>query len=1363
MFSKSTMNYRVKFSLVIIIFSFSFIIQSLNAKVSLNRSTKNYLTIDIDISDEINIVDRVVDGVTYKKIELLDDKKNLKIQGNFPEVEYLKKTIIFAAPENSNPMAELIYRSSNISLDRNNLMPAQKEILSKQGGIGYYFDYVNPLNGTTVSDQNKKVFEIEKFGHENGLNIYKLNFFPLRINSSNADIITSIGLKVTYNDRGFKREAKKNNKNKPKNFFETNIINLNIASSNRFMAIDKDIKPTFLDNKTRWIKIEIVEPGMYKVTGDELSQLSSNIDLSSINLDFISVYSSAGEDLDLDIYEIDDMFHGAKEITRRVIDLNNNSIFDNEDYILFYATGISGWKREKEIEHFYNKFNSEAIYWIDLGLDLPMNGKGMSDLFEEGLNGSLEVDNFDRFQYRDDRIRLVYSYEIAHWYSYEIYANENKQFNFMLDDISSPTVLIDVFNDPIVRNGTNTNSETIEYVVNSDNSTMLVSSYDTPIHYEIDTDKFNENSSNYFSMKNRNHYGEGYSKYLRSFEIKYKGKIEPSTLNDNNFAFEPEEFGDYKFNLINSNNYDIYDVSDPLNVKFSRYNNTTNNSFTINDSLSLQAGFRYYFVSNIDGSDYLNVPQMDIYDNTNKETLHSLNENIDMVIITPNIFLDYMESAEGGQRLIDAHLSVNDTATFVHGKIKIVSIEDINLEFGRGYQEPTATRNLIKYAHTNWDTKYVLLVGDATYDWRNINNYLDRNLIYPSDFTDSDFIGSDMFYSKLSYGNIKEVAIGRFPVDNLTELSDMIDKTVDYLKNPNYSKVRVTALLVADDERNPDTGSWYIHEYKHITNMERTIVPTFPESYILKKVYLTEYPFELDAASGKYYKPKAAEEVVRTLNQGTSVFLYVGHGAATQIAHEVAFNSAYFEKVNNFNQYFLQMGAACSTGLFDRPDLTGFAEEMIKAKNRGSIGAINNTRSCYSDSNEDFMGSIFSNMFYEKNNKLAVGEAMRLAHNIEGPGNKIIGFMLMGDPAVRIFRDYEEIYNTDSAAVELTTLVLDTLNVSIVDNDTLDLDNINAILDVVISDSERRVAYFNEEQWTDARYDTIRYYLPGNQILSAKSSIVSGDGFSRFVLPKDLLYGNDKGKINLYAYSEDSNIELTGSVSSISIKADTTGLTDETPPKINILFNDFNYKQGDPIPQDPVIIIDIFDENGINASGGIGHSLLMEIDGDETELNNFFNYYLDDYQAGFCSYQIFGLSSGKHTIKASAWDTFNNYNEEVVTFTVSDSNGDDDSSIGNILNYPNPIKDDRGTNFTFTTINQSLIENIKISIFTINGRKINVIDNISPAPTNFQNIYWNGKDFDGDTPGNGVYFYKIEIKYSNGNKVSGIGKLFFAR
>jgi flagellar hook assembly protein FlgD len=117
------------------------------------------------------------------------------------------------------------------------------------------------------------------------------------------------------------------------------------------------------------------------------------------------------------------------------------------------------------------------------------------------------------------------------------------------------------------------------------------------------------------------------------------------------------------------------------------------------------------------------------------------------------------------------------------------------------------------------------------------------------------------------------------------------------------------------------------------------------------------------------------------------------------------------------------------------------------------------------------------------------------------------------------------------------------------------------------------------------------------------------------------------------------------------------------------------------------------------------------------------------------------LEDGEYTLKV----LWRNTNGEIVdsggvqkSFLVSS-----EAKIMDVYNYPNPTKGE--THFTFRLT--QIPEEIKIKIYTIAGRLIREMAFTSSALRyDFNKIYWDGKDQDGDQIANGVYLYKVIMK-----------------
>lgn len=114
------------------------------------------------------------------------------------------------------------------------------------------------------------------------------------------------------------------------------------------------------------------------------------------------------------------------------------------------------------------------------------------------------------------------------------------------------------------------------------------------------------------------------------------------------------------------------------------------------------------------------------------------------------------------------------------------------------------------------------------------------------------------------------------------------------------------------------------------------------------------------------------------------------------------------------------------------------------------------------------------------------------------------------------------------------------------------------------------------------------------------------------------------------------------------------------------------------------------------------------------------------------------LSKGEHNLRIYLKDAYGKIQLQPIVdkyFKVTS-----DMEIQRVYNYPNPFQN--GTYFTF--ILTQVPDAVQIKIYTIAGRLIKEI-NLTSADlsTNFNKIYWDGRDNDGDFIGNGVYIYKI--------------------
>jgi hypothetical protein len=282
----------------------------------------------------------------------------------------------------------------------------------------------------------------------------------------------------------------------------------------------------------------------------------------------------------------------------------------------------------------------------------------------------------------------------------------------------------------------------------------------------------------------------------------------------------------------------------------------------------------------------------------------------------------------------------------------------------------------------------------------------------------------------------------------------------------------------------------------------------------------------------------------------------------------------------------------------------------------------------------------------------------------------------------------------------------------------------------------------------DDESDITGFDLQQNVIYRGKATVASGDFCFEFVVPKDIGYNIDYGKISYYA--ENGVIDATGNFDSINVGGTASSFAeDKEGPEMDIYMNDENFAFGGMTDENPILIVKLSDSSGVNTVGNsIGHDLSLTLDDDpeRINLNNFYEADLDSYQSGALSYPMSDLSNGKHTVNIKAWDVFNNSSEASTEFVVAASAT---IALSHVLNYPNPFTSN--TTFWFEHNRPGELLEVKIQVYTISGKIIKTITTkISSEGFLVNDIIWDGKDEYGDNIGNGVYVYSVEVQSEDG-------------
>ncbi|MFH0882076.1 MAG: type IX secretion system sortase PorU, partial [bacterium] len=723
-------------------------------------------------------------------------------------------------------------------------------------------------------------------------------------------------------------------------------------------------------------------------------------------------------------------------------------------------------------------------------------------------------------------------------------------------------------------------------------------------------------------------------------------------------------------------------------------------------------------------------------------------------------------SGNGAEYLIITHREFFDACApleaFVEQRDTIdvmrVDINNIYQEFAGGLFDPTAIRDFLAWAVSNWQTPptTVLFVGDGDYDYRNIISNADKNWVPPYE---NGTECTDTWYSRFGT-SYPQLVSGRLPVESTSQVNTYLENLISYESNPDYGPWRSRMVLVADDEYE-DVGvvSW---NTTHMIEAETFSREEAPQYMDIRKIYIGTYPTEFDPTTGARRKPKATNDLITAINEGTLVVSFIGHGNAHIWTHESVFVDSRDDKlINAGDRLPIYVAATCNWGYWDRPENLSFPEILV-FRDGGSIGIVTATRKTYVNSNDRFSTAFFAE-FFDRTQPHRLGESLMLAQ-ISTTNSTSLSYHCLGDPNLRPALPNLNVVATTMNPDSLTAFAPAFIGGRIENAvGTPDPSWSGDVLLDVIGGTDTLVYTFHNI-WLDSDHTipkTLSWLKPKGHLFRGLVSADAGEFEANFIVPRDIMLGATGAQVKMYAFNEGG--DGAGAKLQIPISTQVGNLNDGTPPEIEPWFDQKGWTSGGMTTSSPTLYVDLFDTNGINLTGDIGHDIVAVLD-DETEirLTDDFVYNRDSYSRGTVERRLYNLEPGRHTLEVWVWDIANNYARKEITFHVLAMSGT--VVLNNVINWPNPFS--KTTNFTFELSEPA---EVTIKIFTPSGRLVKEIGPLQanagfnyPGGTSSE-LRWNGWDRFGDPIANGVYLYKVVALGENGTRDETIGKLLRIR
>jgi len=1090
----------------------------------------------------------------------------------------------------------------------------------------------------------------------------------------------------------------------------------------------------------KWSKIGAGKQGIYKLTGAQLAGLGFSLPIASNQLQLFG----------FDLSTLNDKVpqfptFGLTENAIKVVDGGDGQI-NTTDYILFYNQGPIYWKYDSVENRVLHKNYSSAdtvFYFLTLG----QNGKriGVQDLSSQNAIPK-EIFN-QHFLFEKDSISLLNSGKTFYGPPMGQGIGKNTQFlfPFTTQGMNTLSELKSIFHLAATTYQENgqfdlfLNDQLIKSTSLSPVSGML---YDDIASEKIDSFLVNAmanwpaKSNLRISFNANNSNSTGWIDYV---EINMKKPI--GFWQDSTVAFSIEE-GLQTGKIANCKIQNI----DPTAIIW----NVTNNQNPQEIKWVIDASGNGYFFQSLDASSsFFGARQSSFETPTllgplNNQNIPVNNKGVDYVIITAPAFMNA------------ANKYLQFQQTQFGRKAIVVNAKELYYDFSGGQATAIAIRNYLKSLQNSAlqngvnAPKYLLLLGIGNFNYHKINleqelptyESVNSNSILSSFSTDDFFAALNTNDDINNYNALQklQLSVGRIPARTPQQVDTIINKLINYQTKNIGGTWENKITWVADD------GDYNLHlqDAESIINHLQTNAPQWDQN----KIYL-DFFTPSNTSSGNTY-PLAFNAIQQSIQDGTLLLNYTGHGNYLRLSEEAVISQIQFDLWKNAEKLPLMVTASCNFAPYDQPGLQAIAWDALMKNSNGIIGLVAANRLVFAYSNKQ-INDLFIQQLLVKNNSgnyNTIGEALQKAKMADWAigGDKVndLKFNLMGDPALNLNlpnyqMNVQKINNKNFIGHDtLLSGIKYTLQGNILKNGLL-LSNYSGHLEMIVYDAAKA-------KKTLANLPTsmsVPILVQENILFKGKASIINGKYAIDFILPVQVV--NPSNPLRIELATLDTNYSANIIIDSIYAKFNPSFNNQDTiGPTIHAFLNDPLFKSGGWAMPNSTLFINLSDSSGIQTSGNIlGHDLTIWVDNDPVPLalNNYFVADIDTYQSGKVQFALPTLSEGMHHIIIKAWDLIGNSSADTLTFEVPKSSS---LIIKNATNYPNPFVEK--TRFSFEINQIGVADQVLFEVFDWSGKLLYNQSNMQTINQNRIYLDWDGSTIPGIRLSPGIYFYKFSVK-----------------
>ena len=1107
-----------------------------------------------------------------------------------------------------------------------------------------------------------------------------------------------------------------------------------------------------------WYKFYVEKTGVFKLSKAFLESLGAN--LNNIDPRTIKIFGNGGSMIPYSnsvFYPFDLQENAIKFIGEE------DGIFNEQDYILFYAEGQTGYNQESNTN--INIYTDKSYYFLNIS---PGNGKRIQPMQQPEGDPNLTIDTFNDYKFHEvDEYNLVKAGR--RWFGDRFDIEPIKIFEFDFPNlVTSSPVQLKVYAAAVSESQTSMQ-------VNLNGSAVETLSF-SPINEDtLATEDWV--STNVSASSNNINVSLEYNNGGNPSALAYLDYISIDALRNLTYAGEQFIFknkdvsqnsGIGQYNISNAGNIsEVWDITDKYNVT-NLVNSESAGTFSFK---SVMGSLRTYVA--LDNSSLfipLKDPNSGVANQNIKGTIFQNEQgqfqDVDYIIIAPQLFVSQAE------RMAEINRVQNNL------NVKVVELDKIYNEFSSGNQDASAIKNLVRYVYENASSpentiKYLCLFGDASFDYKDRisgnTNFVPSWHAYSSFNLTNSFVSDDFFgmmdanEGTMSNSDKLDIAVGRILADSPQRAVELVDKIERYYNEASYGSWRNSFVVISDDVNEP-----WEKIIQQTTNDIADEVTQEKPNVNVTKIHSDAYQQESSAGGDRY--PEVNKAFVNAFEQGALVINYFGHGGEDRLAQERIFSKPDINNLHNVCKLSCFVTVTCEFTRFDNPLRETAGELTFWNVDGGAIGLITTTRKIFVSTGIIFNVTLSQYLFsFASNNFPSMAESLRLTKtdpSISNATQRRLVFFI-GDPAMKLSFPKPNIRLTQLNEVPIaqTTDTIKALSKVKLSGEVTNevgelLSDYNGILSATIYDKDiERQTLGNDGTSENGQRIIMDFKTLGSIIFRGQASVSKGLFEFDFIVPRDISIPVGNGKVSFYSRTDDPLQDNAGANFDILIGGlNENAPEDNTGPTIKLYMNDENFVSGGVTNEEPSLVAILEDENGINTASGIGHDIVAILDNDETNpvvLNNYYETDVDVYTKGKLTYPFRDLEPGLHTLTLKAWDVYNNSSTAEIQFIVYDK--DQQLKIENVLNYPNPF-----VNYTEFWFNHNSSEplDVSIQIFTVSGKLIRTLNGQTGSAeccdqgtsSLSRSISWDGRDDFGDKIGKGVYVYKLTVRSNTLNK-----------